>query len=169
MKQPSHALSSGELAERAGVSRDTLRHYERRGLLASFPRLQNGYRRFPPQAVERVRLIRGALAIGFSIEDVSRILRARERGQAPCREVRELAALKAQELESQIAELSALRKELLSTIREWDRKLKSAAPDQPVHLLENFVASHPESTRWISPLVSPGLKRKFQRNEDKRR
>ncbi len=169
MKQPAHALSSGELAELAGVSRDTLRHYERRGLLASFPRSQNGYRRFPPQAVERVRLIRGALAIGFSIEDVGRIIRTRERGQAPCREVRKLAALKARELQSQIGELSALRKELLATIQEWDRKLKSATPGQRVHLLENFVASHPESARWISPLVSPGLKRKFQRNEDKRR
>src|SRR5262249_21814230 len=169
MKQPDHALSSGELAKMAGVSRDTLRHYERQGLLSSSPRLQNGYRRVPPQAVDRVRLIRGALPIGFSIEEVGRILRARDRGRAPCLEVRELAASKAQELEARIAELTKLREDLRATIRLWDRKLKSVPPGQPAHLLENFVASHPESTRWISPLVSPGLKRKFQRKEEKKR
>src|SRR5262245_28291588 len=64
-KTPSNRpLRSGELARLSGVSADTLRHYERKGLLKPH-RASNGYREYTRQAVERVRLIRGALAIGF--------------------------------------------------------------------------------------------------------
>lgn len=163
------SLRSGELAGLTGVSRDTLRHYERKGLLPAAQRSQNGYRRYAQEALARVRLIRGALAIGFTVDELREILSARDRGLAPCRQVRALAVEKAAALEAQIAELAALRKALRGAIRSWTRKLKSTAAGRPAGLLEMFVAHHPESTRSISPMVSPGLKRRLQRDEDKKK
>ncbi|HET7872602.1 MAG TPA: heavy metal-responsive transcriptional regulator [Terriglobales bacterium] len=162
-------MRSGELAAMAGVSRDALRHYERQGLLPPAQRSANGYRHYPPQALERVRLLRAALGIGFTVDELREIFSARDRGQAPCRRVHELAVEKARGLELQIAELKRLHRSLQSAVRSWSRKLKSTAPDERAGLLEIFVANHPESTRAISPLVSPGLKRKLERNEGRRK
>src|SRR4029434_7929885 len=86
-------LRSGELARLSGVSADTLRHYERKGLLKP-QRASNGYREYPRHAVERMRLIRNALAIGFKLDDLERVLKIRDAGGAPCRQVRDLAAAK---------------------------------------------------------------------------
>src|SRR5262245_36797423 len=84
-------LSSGELARMCGVSPDTIRHYERVGVLPAAVRGANGYRRFPREAANRVMLIRRAIAIGFSLAEVERILRQRDGGSPPCRTVRALA------------------------------------------------------------------------------
>lgn len=162
-------LLSGELSRLTGVSRDALRHYERNGLLPAAQRSENGYRRYPPQALVRVRLIRGALSIGFTVEELREILQARDRGLAPCREVHALAIVKARDLQGRIRELEALHRALQAAIRSWAKRLKSAVPGKRAGLLEMFVANHPESVTAVSPLMSPGLRRKFQRNEDKRK
>jgi DNA-binding transcriptional MerR regulator len=65
----SEGLRAGEVARRAGVSKDTLRFYERRGLLEPPRRASNNYRLFPIEVVERLRWIRQALAVGFTIVD----------------------------------------------------------------------------------------------------
>ncbi|MFN7947649.1 MAG: heavy metal-responsive transcriptional regulator [Blastocatellia bacterium] len=132
-------LRAGELARLAGVSTDTLRHYERRGLLRPH-RLPNGYREYPPQAVARVRLVRRALALGFRLDDLSRILRARDQGRAPCRQVRELAAAKLDELETLLRELTAARDGLRALLKEWDQRLEAAA-SEPAGLLESLGAA----------------------------
>src|SRR6266568_2710971 len=131
-------LKSGELAGLAGVSRDTLRHYERQGLLPVTRRSQNGYRHYPPEALMRVRLIRGALGIGFTVEELREILQSRDRGEAPCRQVHALALEKEHALELRIAELIGLQKALKNAIRSWTRKLKSTAPGKRAGLLELF-------------------------------
>jgi DNA-binding transcriptional MerR regulator len=96
----SEGYSSGELARLAGVSSDTLRHYERKGVLPLARRLNNGYRKYPADSIDRVRLIRRALAVGFTLDELAQFLRARDRGLAPCREVRALATEKLTEVES---------------------------------------------------------------------
>jgi DNA-binding transcriptional MerR regulator len=60
------ALRVGEVAARAGVHRETLRYYERRGLIPPPPRRISGYRAYPPETVERVRLIKWAQGLGFT-------------------------------------------------------------------------------------------------------
>jgi DNA-binding transcriptional MerR regulator len=130
------ALLSGELARLAGVSTDTLRHYERKGVLPRPRRTANGYRRYPATALQRVQLVRRALAVGFTLEELAAILSARERGRAPCREVRALAARKLAEVETRLAELIALRAELRATLQDWDARLARAAPDARAGLLE---------------------------------
>jgi DNA-binding transcriptional MerR regulator len=129
-------ILSGELARLCGVSPDTIRHYERVGVLPAAVRGANGYRRFPRQAVERVLLIRRAMAIGFSLEEMQRILRQRDGGTAPCRNVRALAGEKLEGLDRRIEELTALREELVRMIEEWDVRLAATQGDEPARLLE---------------------------------
>jgi len=136
-------MYSGELARLAGVSTDTLRYYERRRLLPSPPRSASGYRLFPPHALVRVRLIRGALSIGFSIKELVTIFGERDRGGAPCHRVRALAAGKLADLEARLRELKAWRSELRKTLAEWDRILGKTPRGQRAGLLEVYVASHP--------------------------
>jgi DNA-binding transcriptional MerR regulator len=132
---------SGELAALAGVSKDTLRFYERAGLLAPPERLRNGYRRYSTASLSRVRLIRTALAVGFSIEELAGILAMRKRGEPPCRKVRELAALKLADIERALSELSIARDRLRRLLGDWDRVLAGTAADECAGLLESLAKS----------------------------
>ena len=136
-------LYSGQLACLAGVSTDTLRYYERRGLLPSIARSASGYRLYPTDTLRRVRLIRGALSIGFSIDELVAIFRERDRGGAPCRRVRTLAAEKLLALEARLRELQSWRRELRNTLARWDRLLRKTPRGKRAGLLEAFAATHP--------------------------
>lgn len=144
-------LRSGDLARLSGVSADTLRHYERKGLLKP-RRAPNGYREYPRHAVERVRLIRAALAIGFKLDDLERVFKIRDAGGAPCRQVRELAAAKLDEIEALVRDLTAMRDEMRELLKDWDRRLDSAPPDEPARLLETLAAIGLANVRAIAPL-----------------
>jgi DNA-binding transcriptional MerR regulator len=125
----------GELARSCGVSPDTIRHYERLGLILG-TRGTNGYRRFSQETIDRVRLIRRALAIGFSLAEMTRILRQRDSGIAPCRGVRALAGEKLAELDIRIRELTAMRAELEGILADWDQRLAETREGEPALLLE---------------------------------
>ncbi|MFN2414157.1 MAG: heavy metal-responsive transcriptional regulator [Pyrinomonadaceae bacterium] len=131
-------VRAGELARAAGVSTDTLRHYERKGVLGRPRRSANGYREYPPDALARVLLVRRALAFGFTLDELARVLRTRERGGAPCREVRSLAAGKLAEVEARLTELVELRGELRSILAEWDSRLTGATEGARAGLLESL-------------------------------
>jgi DNA-binding transcriptional MerR regulator len=132
----SEAMRSGELAGLCGVSADTLRHYERMGVLARPPRTPAGYRQYPAEAEARVKLVRRALGVGFTLEELARILRVRDRGGAPCRQVRSLAAGKLQQVEQQIADLTRLRDHLRSLLENWDLRLAGVPEGARAGLLE---------------------------------
>jgi DNA-binding transcriptional MerR regulator len=138
MGKTAAGMRSGELAKAAGVSADTLRHYEKLGLLAEPSRRANGYRVYPPAALARVRLIQGGLAIGFTLAELATFLGLRDSGGAPCRRVRAAAGERLAEVESRIDELCRFRDDLRRTLGEWDRRLGSAADGRPVHLLERL-------------------------------
>src|SRR5688572_33498059 len=116
-------LSPSELARLTGVSTDTLRHYERKGVLGIPARSKGGYRLYPPEAVGRVRLVRRALAIGFTLRDLAAALSERQRGGAPCRNVRALVAERLAELETRLHDLAELRDELRVLLRDWDLRV----------------------------------------------
>lgn len=118
------------------MSTDTLRHYERKGVLARPRRGGNGYRQYPPEAHARVLLVRRALAVGFTLDELARIVSARDRGAAPCREVRELAAAKLAAVEERLTQLTELRDELRATLAEWDRRLENTPAGRRAGLLE---------------------------------
>jgi DNA-binding transcriptional MerR regulator len=131
-------LRSGALAQRAGVSADTLRFYERRGLLPVPPRDANGYRRYPPSAIDRVRVIQQALAAGFTIAELARILKERDRGGAPCREVFAIASSRLEALDDRIKELTRLRTRLRHTLSEWKDRLDRTPSGTRAGLLDGL-------------------------------
>jgi DNA-binding transcriptional MerR regulator len=73
-------MQSGELSRLAGVSPDTLRHYERLSIIPKPPRTNGGYRDYPANSLDRVRLIQSALKVGFSLSELATILQMREHG-----------------------------------------------------------------------------------------
>ena len=158
---PGRSYSAGECARLAGVSTDTLRYYERQRLLAKPPRAANGYRCYPAQALARIRVIRSALAVGFSVNELVQILGARDRGLAPCRHVRQLAASKLEALASRIRELQHLRTALRKTIDEWDQRLAKTPSGKRAALLESLAEARPSASQQLSPLLAPALRRKF--------
>ena len=138
MSSEKNFYRSGELAGLAGVSSDTLRHYERKGVLARPLRKANDYRQYPASALQRVRLIRRAIAVGFTLDELASVLNVRDSGGAPCVEVRALAAAKLSDIETRLREMSELRKELRVVLKDWDTRLEHRAPGQRAHLLESL-------------------------------
>jgi len=129
-------LGPRALADACGVSTDTLRHYERLGLLPGATRTAAGYRRFPPDSAARVRLIQRALAIGFSLRELAAVLERRERGEPPCRHVRALVGERLAALETRLTELTTLRDEMRLLVREWDARLERTPQGQRARLLD---------------------------------
>jgi DNA-binding transcriptional MerR regulator len=132
-----------ELARQTGVSTDTLRHYEKRGLLPGVHRTGSGYRRYSPDTVSRVLLIQRALVIGFSLDELTRVLRERDKGGAPCRSVRLLVGQRLDALDRQLEELVALRTDLRALVVDWDAQLAQAPSGRRVHLLESLAGRGP--------------------------
>ena len=123
-----------------GVSTDTLRHYERKGLLPRVHRTASGHRRYSPATIERVLLIQRALVVGFSLNDLSRVLAVRDRGGAPCQNVRVMVGERLNILERQIEDLLVLRDELRRVLAVWDVILAQTPPGKPARLLDGLAA-----------------------------
>ena len=150
----------------AGVSSDTLRHYERMGVLPRPPRGENGYRLYPAEALQRLRLVRRAMGIGFTLEELAHLLRARASGAPPCREVRRLASRKLEDVEGRLRELEALREELARTLADWDARLQGTSSGEAVHLLESLSKGEvPPAGGRRRP---PRMERRSRRKEEKR-
>lgn len=126
------------VAKATGVSTDTLRHYEQKGLLPPIPRTAAGYRRYSAATVERVLLIQRALVVGFSLADLIRVLAVRDEGGAPCVGVRNLVSERLVQLNQRIDELLALRDELRSLLTAWDSRLARTRKGERAHLLETL-------------------------------
>jgi MerR family transcriptional regulator, copper efflux regulator len=117
----SDTFTIGEVANRAGVGVETVRFYERKGLLAEPPRLASGYRQYSLDAVRRILFIHRAQALGFSLREVSELLSLRlEKQMQSCGEVRRRAEAKLAEIDSRIAalvEMKAALKPLVDACR----------------------------------------------------
>jgi DNA-binding transcriptional MerR regulator len=153
-------IRSGELARLAGVSTDTLRHYERKGALAAPRRSVNGYREYETEALARVLLVRRALGVGFTLDELARIFRDRARGGVPCREVREMASAKLALIETRLSELEAVREDLQATIKGWDSRLARTPRGERAGLLEALAAVPSTNDKRVSPVNSDWSRRK---------
>lgn len=107
----------GTLARRAGVGVETVRYYERIGLLPRPARASSGYRRYDGEAVARLRFVRRAAQLGFTLADTKELLALRARRGAPCRAVRARAEEKLEEIDRKLAELHELRDALALLVR----------------------------------------------------
>jgi DNA-binding transcriptional MerR regulator len=115
MPEVTNALRSGELAEAAGVNVQTLRYYERRGLLARPDRSAGGHRRYPPDAVALLGVIKAAQRLGFTLDEVADLLAAGRRGHVDGA-LHQRAVAKLAEIDEKIAHLQAIRAELSGVI-----------------------------------------------------
>jgi MerR family mercuric resistance operon transcriptional regulator len=111
-------LSIGRLAAEAGVNVETIRYYQRRGLLTEPPKPPSGQRRYPPELTRRVRFIKRAQVLGFTLDEIAGMLRFEE--VRACAETRELAQRKLQVIDSKLADLKAMRKALAGLVRQCD-------------------------------------------------
>jgi DNA-binding transcriptional MerR regulator len=157
-------LRSGELARLAGVSTDTLRHYERKGVLAAPGRLHNGYREYPAEALDRIRLVRRSLAVGFTLDELARILKQRDGGSAPCHQVRDLAVAKLAEVEERLKEMKGVRDELRATLQDWNKRLAQTTDGNQARLLETLAADNRAAKREALSPQRPSWTRKKRRS-----
>jgi DNA-binding transcriptional MerR regulator len=156
-------LSAGELARRAGISADTLRHYERKGVIAPPPRGANGYRKYPEQTLARVQLIRRALGLGFTLDDLAGVLRTRDRGCIPCGRVRALAATKLEQVELRLRELTTLRNDLRAALQTWDTQLAKTPAGKRAGLLDSLPTTSPAGPKRSAPFSTSINKRKHNK------
>ena len=115
-------LRIGQVARQSGMGVESLRFYENRGLIQPAARTPAGYRLYDPSIFERLSFIKKAQAVGFSLDEIGRIIAEARTGKRPCAEVRRLAAGRLAELEHRIAELQRYRKELRETLEAWERE-----------------------------------------------
>ena len=116
----------GELAERAGLSAKTLRYYEDIGVLREPERTPSGYRDYSAGALDVLRFVRSAQAVGLTLGEIRGILGYRNRGEAPCGHVLELIRRRAAEIDEQIARLESMRGEL----RRLERRARALRPEE---------------------------------------
>ena len=117
-----------EAAERAGVNVQTIRYYERRGLLPSPKRRTSGYREFSLDTVSRIRFIKRAQDLGFSLDDIAELLRLRTDKVRNRRRVCAVAERRLHQVEGKIAELGAMRQALQTLIHRCQSGAALACP-----------------------------------------
>ena len=111
----------GELAKTAGVTPDTIRYYEREGLLPSPQRTESGYRDYEPGVIDDLLFIKKAQALGLKLSDVREVLEISSGGKPPCEHVRATVSARLVEVEERLRELRALRATLRETLERLDR------------------------------------------------
>jgi Hg(II)-responsive transcriptional regulator len=131
-------MRTGQLAEQVGVNLQTVRYYERRGLLAEPPRRDSGYREYGPESVDALRFIKRAQQLGFTLNEVEQLLHLAAGGPDACDAARALANHRIADLDTRIADLQAMRDSLERLAQTCERPhgerecalLQSLAPAQ---------------------------------------
>jgi DNA-binding transcriptional MerR regulator len=108
----------GQVATRAGVTVDTIRFYERRGVLPPPRRRPSGYREYPESTVERIRMARELQQLGFTLEEIIDALRAHDLGTATCESERWRLDAVVERIDARIAELRRTRQAIAATISD---------------------------------------------------
>ncbi|MGH8793168.1 MAG: heavy metal-responsive transcriptional regulator [Stackebrandtia sp.] len=134
------SMTVAQLARRAGVSPDTVRYYERAGLLPPPPRSSGGYRRYDESAADRLLFIRGAQRLGLRLREIADLLSVRDTGVCPCEPAELLLTRRVDEIDAEMARLSALRSQLTNML---DSMSGTGCPD-------------PEPGRWCPPECDKG-------------
>ena len=131
-------MKSGELARAAGISPDTLRHYEKLGLLPIAVRSQGGYRLYPADTLALIQVIRSAVRVGFTLAELADVLKQRRAGRPPCRKVAELGARHLEALNKRILDLTRLRDWLSATVETWQSRLQTLDGGESGRFLESL-------------------------------
>jgi MerR family mercuric resistance operon transcriptional regulator len=128
------SLTIGHLAKQAGVNLETVRYYERRGLLPRPPRSASGYRLFPAEASRPLRFIRRAQELGFSLTEIGELLSLRVSRSTTSGDIRARAEAKITDIEAKIKSLGSMKK----TLRKLTRVCDGCAPLVECPILESL-------------------------------
>ncbi|MFB6345855.1 MAG: MerR family DNA-binding protein [bacterium] len=112
------ALTTGDVADEAGVDYQTVLYYEREGLIEKPPRLDNGYRQYPQNTVRTIQFIQRAKDLGFTLEETRKLLEIRDGSNADCDEVESFARDKRRDLQTRIEKLQKMESVLSDLIEE---------------------------------------------------
>jgi len=115
-------LTIGEVAKRAAVHIETLRYYERRGLIPKPRRSPSNYRLYPADTVRRVAFVKGAQELGFSLRDIEELLSLRAAPKARCADVRTRAEAKMRDIDEKLRTLRRMRKALARLVGQCSGK-----------------------------------------------
>ena len=121
-----------EIAELAGVSANVVRYYSKIGLLSPTRNPDNGYREYSPQDVNRVRFIRKAKWLGFTLKDVEIILSEADSGKSPCGKVRGIITERIQEIQQRLDHLLEMRERMERAMETWAAKSDTAPGDEHI-------------------------------------
>ena len=115
-------LTTGQLAKAADVNTETVRYYERKGLIPPPPRRKSGYRSYPPETVARIQFIKHTQALGFSLSEIGELLSLRLEQDASCAEVKNRALSKIEQIEIKIRSLLKMKQTLQEITDQCDGK-----------------------------------------------
>ena len=115
-------LKIGEVAKHTGIGIETLRFYERSGLLNRPARTESGYRLYDAEALDTLNFIKRAQTLGFTLDEIKRIIAESRAGESPCAEVREVVRRRLAELNEKLAQMQHYRDELAETLKVWDAR-----------------------------------------------
>jgi len=110
----------GKLAQRAGVGVETVRSYQRRGLIQEPPTPAKGFREYPEETVQRIRFIRGAKELGFTLEEIGRLLELKVDPEQNCASVKAYALDKIAIIDEKIRSLDGIRQQLSRLTKACD-------------------------------------------------
>ncbi len=129
-----------ELATRASVTPDTVRHYVQIGLLQPQRNPDNGYKLFEPADVNRLRFVRQAKSLGFTLSEIREILGHAHEGESPCPRVREIIHHRITENRAHLNELMALQKRMEAALQSWESMPDGIPSSNSVcHLIEDVI------------------------------
>lgn len=149
------SLKIGEVAKLSGIGIETLRFYERSGLLGRPGRTQSGYRVYDTVVLQRLDFIKRAQVLGFSLDEIKRIIADKQAGRSPCLEVREIVRHRLEELDERMKEMRRYRRELGAALSQWEETGE----------LDGHVCGLIEGTEIEHPNPTPrGLSRNTRRN-----
>ena len=148
-------LKIGEVAKLSGVGIETLRFYEKSGLLGRPARTQSGYRVYNAAVLQRLDFIKRSQMLGFSLDEIKRIIADKEAGRSPCHEVREIVRQRLDELDERLKEMRRHRKELGAAFKNWEET--GELDGNVCGLIEGTHIEHEDPTR-----------RQFNRNKKRR-
>ena len=126
------SLTIGKLARASRVNIETIRFYERKGLLPNPPRSESGYRQFPEETLERVRFIRNAKELGFTLKEISELLSLRLVPNSTCEDVKKKAREKMREVEAKIKHLELIK----TALSDLTAMCSKGPPASECHFLE---------------------------------
>jgi DNA-binding transcriptional MerR regulator len=114
-------MKIGEVAKLTGVGVEALRFYEKSGLLERPVRTYSGYRMYGEEVLERIAFIKRAQVLGFTLDEIGRLIAHKQKGESPCEEVREIVRIRLDELQERIKQMTRFRNELTATLSEWEK------------------------------------------------